>query len=165
MHQDLKIKASELENIQYASEYIQPIVKEYYMLWNKEPDNFATNFTDDQHALLAYDILYNQVQNGGFLQLIFNGYYGYVFETPLSETLRVWGAGKTADILEKIKPEAFEVYSYMKDREKTVEELSDSYKQYPDFDGYDDEFYEAAGLLEVKSYVEKNLTDFIQIAE
>lgn len=43
----------------------------------------------DQITLLAYDILHNEVMDGGFVQLIYNGYGSFLFRNPLQSDKRV----------------------------------------------------------------------------
>ena len=38
--------------------------------------------TGEQHTLLAYQIFRDEVMDGGFCQLIQNGYGGYIFANP-----------------------------------------------------------------------------------
>ena len=45
----------------------------------------------DQLTLLAWDILHQEVMDGGFVQLIHNGYGPFIFKNPLAKALRLWG--------------------------------------------------------------------------
>ncbi len=53
-----------------------------------DEEDILDQLTDDQHVLLVYDALYGQVTNGGFLQLIHNGYGQFIFGTPFIENLQ-----------------------------------------------------------------------------
>ena len=44
----------------------------------------------DQMTLLAWDILHQEVMDGGFVQLIHNGYGPFIFKNPLAKALRLW---------------------------------------------------------------------------
>lgn len=48
--------------------------------------------TGEQHTLLAYQIFRDEVMDGGFCQLIQNGYGGYIFANPFAKVMRLWGA-------------------------------------------------------------------------
>ena len=48
-----------------------------------------------QLVLLAYDILHEEVMDGGFVQLIYNGYGGFIFDNPVAKVLRDWGLPET----------------------------------------------------------------------
>ena len=45
----------------------------------------------DQVTLLAWHILHDEVMDGGFVQLIHNGYGPFVFQNPLAKALKLWG--------------------------------------------------------------------------
>ena len=44
----------------------------------------------DQLTLLAWNTLHEEVMDGGFVQLIYNGYGPYIFKNPLAKVLRMW---------------------------------------------------------------------------
>ena len=48
-------------------------------------------FNVNQITLLAYDILHEEVMDGGFVQLIHNGYGGFIFQNPFAKVLKLWG--------------------------------------------------------------------------
>ena len=43
----------------------------------------------DQITLLAWDILHEEVMDGGFVQLIHNGYGAFIFKNPLAKALKL----------------------------------------------------------------------------
>ena len=43
--------------------------------------------TGEQHTLLAYQIFRDEVMDGGFCQLIQNGYGGYIFANPFAKVM------------------------------------------------------------------------------
>ena len=45
-----------------------------------------------QHTLLAYRYFTDELNVGGFIQLIQNGYGGYIFDNPTAKALRMMGA-------------------------------------------------------------------------
>ena len=45
----------------------------------------------NQITLLAYDIFHEEVMDGGFVQLIHNGYGGFIFQNPFAKVLKMWG--------------------------------------------------------------------------
>lgn len=64
-------------------DYLFAIYDEYFKLQAELGDErFFPQLTNKQHALLAYNYLYGQVTNGGFIQLIQNNYGFYIFESP-----------------------------------------------------------------------------------
>ena len=72
----------------------------------------------EQHSLLAYRIFRDEVTEGGFCQLIQNGYGAYIFGNPFARVMRLWGA------------------------ERTDEEFMAMYEQYEAFDELEEEFGE-----------------------
>ena len=44
----------------------------------------------DQLTLLAWNTLHEEVMDGGFVQLIYNGYGPFIFKNPLAKVLRLW---------------------------------------------------------------------------
>ena len=44
----------------------------------------------DQLTLLAWDTLHQEVMDGGFVQLIHNGYGPFIFKNPVAKVLRLW---------------------------------------------------------------------------
>ena len=49
--------------------------------------------TGEQHSLLAYQIFRDELMEGGFCQLVQNGYGGYIFANPFAKVMRLWGVG------------------------------------------------------------------------
>ena len=98
-----------------------------------------------QITLLAYDILHEEVMDGGFVQLIYNGYGGFIF--AVRKLYKEHGA--------KIC------------RECDDEEFMAMFEQYSDFDDYDDEFVEneEAWTAAVAQYVDNHIDDFVIIEE
>ena len=56
-----------------------------------------------QITLLAYDILHEEVMDGGFVQLIYNGYGGFIFDNPFAKVLRDWGLRDLAKMLFSVR--------------------------------------------------------------
>jgi hypothetical protein len=45
----------------------------------------------DQVTLLAWDVLHEEVMDGGFVELIHNGYGPFIFKNPFAKALKLWG--------------------------------------------------------------------------
>ena len=45
----------------------------------------------DQITLLAWDALHEEVMDGGFVQLIHNGYGPFIFKNPFAKAVKLWG--------------------------------------------------------------------------
>ena len=55
----------------------------------------------DQITLLAYVILRDNVMDGGFVELIHNGYGGFIFLNPFGKAVREWGLQDLYKIIRK----------------------------------------------------------------
>jgi F0F1-type ATP synthase gamma subunit len=142
-------------------------IDQYYKIMSSDQnEEIMEEFSADQHTLLAFNSLYGQVTNGGFLQLIQNGYGSYVFENPFSEHIKSWGAIEIANIVDEAKI-IYEKHKTEIEKEATLEEFSKMYEEYTDFEPLDDKFYEIMdGEVEIiRKYVENNLSLFAIVTE
>ena len=129
--------------------------------WNAEK---MALLNAEQHTLLAYQLFRDEVMEGGFCQLIQNGYGGYIFMNPFAKALRLWGVGE----LTKIIYSAREIYVANKqdlERERTDEEFMAMYEQYEAFDDLEDKFLEKEEQFTalVAQYVDDHLEQFATI--
>lgn len=129
--------------------------------WNAEK---MALLNAEQHTLLAYQLFRDEVMEGGFCQLIQNGYGGYIFMNPFAKALRLWGVGE----LTKIIYSAREIYVANKqdlERERTDEEFMAMYEQYEAFDDLEDKFLEKEEQFTalVAQYVDDHLAQFATI--
>jgi len=95
----------------------------------------------DQLTLLAWEILHEEVMDGGFVQLIHNGYGPFIFKNPFAKAVKLWGLRD----LSKLVYDAHTLYVKYGDeitRDCTDEEFMAMYEQYPEFDELDDLFIE-----------------------
>lgn len=95
----------------------------------------------DQLTLLAWEILHEEVMDGGFVQLIHNGYGPFIFKNPFAKAVKLWGLRD----LSKLVYDAHTLYvKYGNEitRDCTDEEFMAMYEQYPEFDELDDLFIE-----------------------
>ena len=101
---------------------------------------------------------------GGYCQLIQNGYGGYIFDNPFAKVMRLWRVGD----LSKLVYAAKKVYDSHRDdleRERTDEEFMAMYEQYEAFDELEDEFLEKKEEYTalVAGYVDEHLELFAKI--
>lgn len=95
----------------------------------------------DQITLLAWDVLHEEVMDGGFIQLIHNGYGPFIFKNPFAKAVKLWGMRE----LSKLVYDAHTLYNkYHEQLEKdcTDDEFMALFEQFPEFDDMDDEFVE-----------------------
>ena len=55
----------------------------------------------EQITLLAYVALRDEVMDGGFVQLIHNGYGPFIFLNPFAKAMRLWGAHDFSNLVYK----------------------------------------------------------------
>ena len=120
----------------------------------------------DQITLLAWDMLHEEVMDGGFVQLIHNGYGPFIFKNPVAKVLRLWEMRELSKLI-------YEAHTlWLKHREKiekdcTDEEFMALFEQFPDFDDLDDQFveYEEEWTEDIAHYVDDHLERFATIEE
>ena len=120
----------------------------------------------EQTVLLAFVTMDNEVSNGGFIQLIENGYGSYIFNNPLSDYLRDWGATATALIIDLAR----DIYHDKKEtleKEKSLEEFAKMYQEHKEFEEIEQQYY---AVIEserdiIKKYMEAHLERFTELAE
>lgn len=120
----------------------------------------------DQITLLAYDILHNEVMDGGFVQLIYNGYESFLFRNPFAKAIKGWGIDELASLVKKAGKLYFK-YKNEIERECTDDEFMAMFEQYPEFDDLDDLFVENeetwTGM--VACYVDEHIERFVTVEE
>ena len=134
------------------------LLSNYYEIMDIETED---DFTDSQHTLIAYNIMYGEITTGGFLELIKNGYGSYIFESLFSETLKKWGAIQMAVNIDKAKEIYFE-NKFELEIARKAEDFFEMYQQYPAFNALDNEFFKIMNSEsdKIKRYILKNINDF-----
>lgn len=117
-----------------------------------------------QITLWGYMILRDELMDGGFVQLIYNGYGPFFFDNPFAKAMRLWGLHDLSKMIYKAK----KVYDENKQdltKERTDEEFMALFEQYPAFDDLDDEFVEDEENFTsmVAHYVDEHIADFVNI--
>ena len=118
----------------------------------------------DQITLLAWDVLHEEVMDGGFVQLIHNGYGPFIFKNPFAKAVKLWGMRE----LSKLVYDAHTLYvKYHEQLEKdcTVDEFMALFEQFPEFDDMDDEFVEQeeAWTEQIARYIDEHIEKFATI--
>lgn len=118
----------------------------------------------DQISLIAYIDMRNEVMDGGFVQLIYNGLGGFIFLNPFGKAMRQWGIDDLASMIRKVGN------MYRKDRDELERERSDEefmalFEQYPAYDDFDDSFVEneERWTAQVACYVDEHLDNFVSV--
>ena len=118
----------------------------------------------NQHTLLAYRFFTDEVREGGFVQLIQNGYGGYIFENPFAKALRQFGAKDLSKLIYKAK-EIYDANKTELERETTEEEFNSMYVDFEIFDELEEAYFEMEEEQTsiIASYVDEHITDFAEI--
>ena len=94
----------------------------------------------DEHILLAYKYLRDEVMEGGFIQLIQNGYGPYVLLGPLPMLMKKQiGLKKFGQFLFDVKRE-YVLHKDELEADKTEEEFMAQYEQFEALNEYGDEY-------------------------
>ncbi|MDO5664866.1 MAG: DMP19 family protein [Bacteroidia bacterium] len=119
-----------------------------------------------QHTLLAFRFFTDEVREGGFVQLIQNGYGGYVFDNPTAKALKLMGAKSLSKILYKAK-EIYDKYRAELERETTEEEFMAMYERFEQFDELEEKYMEIEEeqTAIIAEYVDENLEDFAKVSK
>ncbi len=120
----------------------------------------------DQITLLACQTLHDEVMDGGFVQLIHNGYGPFIFKNPLAKALKLWGLRD----LSKLIYEAHTLYNKYHEtieRDCTDDEFMALFEQFPEFDDMDDEFVEReeAWTEQIARYIDEHIDKFAKITQ
>lgn len=118
----------------------------------------------DQITLLSWEILHDEVMDGGFVQLIYNGYGPFIFKNPFAKALRLWGLREPSKLI-------YDAHTlWLKHREEIEKELTDEefmalFEQFPDFEDLDDKFIEneEEWTDDIAHYIDDNLERFATI--
>ncbi len=120
--------------------------------------------TADEITLWGYAILREEVMDGGFVQLIHNGYGPFFFFNPFAKAMRLWGIDELARLMKKAGT-LFRKYREPLTRECTDEEFMAMYEQYEAFDDLEDAFLEKEEMFtaQVAEYVDEHLDLFAKV--
>ena len=118
----------------------------------------------DQITLLAWDTLHEEVMDGGFVQLIHNGYGPFIFKNPLAKALKLWGLRDLSKLI-------YNAHTlYLKYHEAIECDCNDDefmalFEQFPEFDDMDDEFveHEEAWTEQIAHYIDEHIERFALI--
>ena len=119
-----------------------------------------------QHTLLGYHFFREELNVGGFVQLIQNGYGPYIFDNPFAKAMRLFGLKEFSKLVYAAK----KIYDANKadlEKERDDDEFMAMYEQYEEFDDLEEEFMEMEEFVTAKlaEYVDEHLEYFAEIVE
>ncbi len=118
----------------------------------------------DQITLLAWEILHDELMDGGFVQLIHNGLGNFIFKNPFAKALRLWGLRD----LSKLIYDGHTLWLKYRDeieKDCSEEEFMALFERYPEFDDLDDKFVEneESWTEDIAHYIDDHLEKFATI--
>ncbi len=117
-----------------------------------------------QNTLLAYSIFRNEMNDGGFVQLIQNGYGGYFFRNPFAKVVRQWGARDLSKLVYAAK-DIYQANQEALERDCTDEEFLERYVDFEVFDELEEKFFmiEEETTAAIARFVDENLELFAEV--
>ncbi len=118
----------------------------------------------EQITLLGWQLLHDEVMDGGFIQLIQNKLGPFIFHNPLAKAMRLWGLKDLSKLIYRGR-ELYDLLGEELERECSDEEFMALFEQYPDFDDLDDDFveHEEEWTEQIASYVDQHLDNFVSV--
>jgi hypothetical protein len=118
----------------------------------------------DQITLLGYHILLEEVMDGGFVQLIHNGYGPFFFRNPFAKAMRTWGLQELAKLVNKAH-RLYDKYHEEIEADCTDEEFMALFEQFSQFDDCDDDFVEneEEWTQTIAYYIDEHIDHFAKI--
>lgn len=117
-----------------------------------------------QHTLLGYHFFREEVMEGGFVQLIQNGYGPYIFDNPFAKAMRMFGAKEFSKLIYEAK-KIYDAHRADLEKERTEEEFMAMYEQYEAFDDLEEQYMEEEEQItaQIATYVDEHLDSFAQV--
>lgn len=118
----------------------------------------------DQITLLAWQMLHDEVMDGGFVQLIHNGYGPFFFKNPFAKAVKSWGMRPLSKLIYDAHT-LYVKYGQQLERDCSDDEFMALFEQYPEFDDLDDEFVEEeeAWTEQIARYIDEHLDRFATV--
>lgn len=137
---------------------VEPLHEELY---KRQTFDFLDDLSQGQQMILSFDYVRTQVLQGGFIQLIQNGYIRLLLPMP------AWFSRVGLDELAQTFDDVLKVYVMNiqdLDKETTVEEFAKLYEEFKEFEELDARFtnnYRPA-LKKLVEYAMAHLPDFVE---
>ncbi len=124
-----------------------------------------SELNSDQITLLAWDTLHQEVMDGGFVQLIHNGYGPFIFKNPFAKAVKLWGMRELSKLVYAAHT-LYEKHHEQIERDCTDEEFMALFEQFPEFDDLDDEFVEREEewTAAIAHYIDEHIERFATVA-
>lgn len=119
-----------------------------------------------QHTLLGYHFFREEVMEGGFVQLVQNGYGPYIFDNPFAKAMRLFGAKDFSKLIYEAK-KIYDAHRTDLEKDCTEEEFMAMYEQYEAFDDLEEQYMEEEEQItaQIATYVDEHLDSFAQVKQ
>ncbi len=123
--------------------------------------NALPSLSNEQCILVVYSDFYGQITNGGFIQLIQNGYGRNLFDSPFAQDIAKWGATQLVDLVAQADV-IYKAHREYLERQRTIPEFSQLYQEFKEFGPLEDKFYEIIDgqTAIIRVYVAQHLNQF-----
>ena len=127
------------------------------------PDTMS-QLNADQITLLAWQTLHDEVMDGGFVQLIHNGYGPFIFKNPFAKALKFWGMRPLSKLIYDAHT-LYVKYGQQLERDCTDDEFMALFEQFPEFDDLDDTFVEKEEewTEQIARYIDEHIDRFATV--
>lgn len=117
-----------------------------------------------QHSLLGYHIFRREVNEGGFVQLIQNGYGPYIFDNPFAKAMRLFGAKDFSKLVYDAK-KVYDAHREDLEKERDDDEFMAMYEQYEVFDELEEAFMDMEEIVtaQLAEYVDNHIEEFAEV--
>lgn len=165
----IQIKDSDLAQAaeQGMDEFLQIFIDAYLeAIDGKLSAENMSKLNGSQHSLLAWHFFSTEMREGGFVQLIQNGYGAYIFDNPFAKVMKQFGAVELGKLIYKAK----DIYDPNKkelERETTEEEFNAMYVDFEVFDELEEMYFdmEEQQTSLIAAYVDEHIEDFAEIVK
>jgi hypothetical protein len=163
----IQIKDAELaaEAAKGMDEFLQVFTDKYLAVLGGEltAENMSL-LNGSQHTLLAYHFFTKEMREGGFVQLIQNGYGGYIFSNPFAKAIKQFGAIELSKLIYKAK-EIYDPNKASLEKETTDEEFNALYVEFEVFDDLEEIYFdiEEKQTALIAAYVDEHIAEFAEI--
>ncbi len=148
-------------------EFLQVFIDAYLQAvdGNLTPENM-NKLNGLQHTLLAWHFFSTEMRDGGFVQLIQNGYGGYIFANPFAKAMKQFGAVELGKLVYKAK-EIYDANKKELERETTEEEFNAMYVDFEVFDDLEELYFEMEEQQTalIAAYVDEHISNFCEIID
>ncbi len=163
----VEVKDIDLQNAasKGMDEFIQVFVDGIYSAIGGElTQESIVELNSDQVTLLAYIILRDEVMDGGFVQLIHNGYGLFIFKNPFAKALKNWGLKDLSRLIYNVHT-LYVKYHAEIEKDCDDDEFMAMFERFPEFDEYDDDFVENEEQWtdEIAHYIDSHIDSFAKI--